>query len=65
MVCKKQFQSETGGHVDGVTLFQGHICLLDVFPMAQLVAEPLDLAFQHRGVHRLDLHTKQRLNSFF
>src|SRR5688572_20313169 len=54
--------SQSRGHVDAVTLFQGHDGALGVALARNDAPERLHLALAHLGVHGLHLHAEQLLD---
>src|SRR5690606_11867418 len=62
LYCFSAMASDPCGHVDRVTLFQGHHCLLVVAADAQTAAEALQLALLAQRVDRLDLDLEEGLD---
>src|ERR1700753_2144730 len=56
--------SESGGHVDAVTLFEGHDRPLHVRLRTEIAAEHLGLALAHQRVDALHLDVEQLLDRF-
>src|SRR5690606_17228626 len=56
--------SESGGHVDGVALGEGHDRLLDVAELPLDAAEALHLALADEGVDALHLDLEEGLDRF-
>src|SRR6266852_3946727 len=56
--------SESRGHVDAVTFFEGHHRLLDVRLLAKTALERLVLALADQRVDALDLDVEQLLDRF-
>src|SRR6266849_8793731 len=56
--------SESRGHVDAVTFFEGHHRLLDVRLLAKTALERLVLALADQRIDALDLDVEQLLHRF-